>query len=163
VASPLLGIIWGLWSIHANPSKIVLADWLVTSLQQRIYEIMLEIIARSDSAAVDRTVWEDAARNWRLPYWDWGVKQTYIEDYGLPEIFTKERIPILNFDQTTTTNIVNPLWKFSNPTGVPMGHRSMGVFRLRGRPVREPFLTYMAIELTVSSGIGQWERVGLGS
>jgi tyrosinase len=124
---------------------------------------MIGIIARHVPAGSQRTAWEDAAKQWRLPYWDWAVKQRYIGDYGLPEIFTKERVPILNFDRTTTTNIINPLWKFSNPTGVPMGHRSMGIYRLRGYPVRNPFLSCRPTELTVSSGVGQWVPVGLGS
>ncbi|KAG4440203.1 hypothetical protein IFR05_004282, partial [Cadophora sp. M221] len=124
----------GFWCAH---NRSTFSTWhrpYLALFEQRIYDIMIGIIARNVPAGSQRKAWEDAAKQWRLPYWDWAVKQRYMGDYGLPEIFTKERVPILNFDRTTTTNIINPLWKFSNPTGVPMGHRSMGIYRLRGYP-----------------------------
>jgi len=65
--------------------------------------------------------------------WDWAAKQKYINSYGLPEIFTKERIQIVDFadnNPLTKANIANPLWKFSKPAGVAMGRGSMGVFLL---------------------------------
>jgi hypothetical protein len=103
----------------------------------------MEVIVKRDIPVARRTIWEDAAKAWRLPYWDWAAVQGYINDFGVPEIFTKERIDIVDFADNsppTTVNIANPLWKFSNPAGVAMGHRSMGIFRLRSYPVRAPIV-----------------------
>jgi tyrosinase len=108
----------------------------------------MEAIIRRDVPTSRRTAWENAAREWRLPYWDWAAKQGYINNYGLPEVFTMDRIEIVDFadnNPPTTVNIANPLWKFSNPVGVAMGHRSMGVFRLRGFPVRALFVKHLKI------------------
>jgi tyrosinase len=85
-----------------------------------------------------RKPWEDAAKEWRLPYWDWALKQPYIDNQGVPEIFTKDRIDVIDFldnNPPTMGNIPNPLARFRNPMGVPMGDSSMREFALTGDPV----------------------------
>lgn len=117
---------------------------LIAWLQQRIYEIMLKII-RTDIDASQRAQWQVAANEWRLPYWDWAAKQSYISNYGLPEIFTKETIDILPLDSDATTQetIQNPLWKFSNPLGIGMGAPAMGDYALQEEPVCNLRRTYI--------------------
>jgi tyrosinase len=98
---------------------------------------MNTIIDRSVPSA-RQAVWRDAAQEWRLPYWDWAARQGYINNYGVPEIFTRERIDIIDFadnSPVTTVSTTNPLWKFSNPLGFEMGHRTMGIYRIRNLPV----------------------------
>ncbi|KAL2823729.1 common central domain of tyrosinase-domain-containing protein [Aspergillus cavernicola] len=113
------------------------------------------------------TPWGDAAKERRQPYWDWATKQPYINNYGVPEIFTKERIDILDFadnNPPTMENIANPLAKFANPTGVAMGDASMGGFALPGDlwskaiatsrwgiRARDPAATW-------ADGINNWEK-----
>ena len=98
---------------------------------------MVGAIDREHLPAPEKTMWEDAAKQWRLPYWDWAAKQAYINDYGLPEIFTKETVDVLDFDPTVTTRatVPNPLWKFSNPGGIAMGATAMGKYALIDFPV----------------------------
>lgn len=106
--------------------------------QQRIYALMVATIAKNVPNDSQKP-WEDAAREWRLPYWDWALTQPYINDLGVPEVFTKDRIDVVDFagnTPPTMENIANPLAKFSNPTGTAMGDQSMGDFALTGEPVR---------------------------
>lgn len=154
----------GWWCAH---NKETFATWhrpYLALFEQRIYEIMRKIIER-DVPAPQVSIWEEAAKEWRLPYWDWGARQKYLNDYGLPEILTKERIDIINLiHDSPPVNIVNPLWKFTNPTGEAMGHRSMGRFRLQGIPWNRARATSrwgIALnqdESTWTDGVNDWEE-----
>jgi hypothetical protein len=67
------------------------------------------------------------------------LKQPYINNLGVPRIFTEDRVDILDFadnSPATMENIENPLARFSNPAGVAMGDPSMGDFALTEKPVR---------------------------
>jgi tyrosinase len=95
---------------------------------------MMETV-NDEVPADQQPAWKLAASRWRLPYWDWATPQPYIKNYGIPEICTLEKINIA----VPTSNGVkvpmdNPLWKFSNPKGIPMGDPSMGKFKIPGDP-----------------------------
>jgi hypothetical protein len=111
---------------------------------------MLEVIQET-VPPVDQDPWKDAAQKWHLPYWDWAAKQPYIQDYGVPYIFTLERTDIyVPFIVGATagepykgnplappiilTTVDNSLWKFTNPAGpdVAMGDESVtGIYAIQ--------------------------------
>jgi Common central domain of tyrosinase len=97
---------------------------------------MLQVIAQSGLSAADQVPWKTAAQQWRLPYWDWAVKQDYLSprNYGVPEVFTQQRVTILDFNGSQV-QVDNPLWRFVNPRKVAMGASSMAQFGIRGQPV----------------------------
>jgi tyrosinase len=93
--------------------------------EQRLYEIMLEIIATIPED--QQAPWKLAASQWRLPYWDWAAVQPYINNYGVPELLTLQKVNIvLPKSNLQKVPFDNPLWKFTNPSGTPMGDSSMG-------------------------------------
>jgi hypothetical protein len=75
----------------------------------------------------ERLAWELERERWRLPYWNWGVKQAYIKKYGLPQLAT------LRF---VKPNQPNPMWNFTNPVKdsqgdpIPMGGSDMREYAL---------------------------------
>lgn len=97
---------------------------------------MLQIIAQSGLSAADQEPWTTAAQQWRLPYWDWAVKQDYLSpsNYGVPEVFTQQSVTILDFNGSQI-QVDNPLWRFVNPRNVAMGDPSMKNLGIRGQPV----------------------------
>ncbi|KAJ5729093.1 uncharacterized protein N7483_003601 [Penicillium malachiteum] len=154
----------GWWCAHNKETFVTWHRPYLALFEQRIYDTMLTIIVR-DIPENKRGLWKDAAKEWRLPYWDWASKQAYINDYGLPQIFTKERIDILdivNDDPPTMVNIINPLSRFANPTGVAMGDKKMGEFSLVGTPWDKAIATSRwGIDLTKPAarwmnGINNW-------
>jgi tyrosinase len=120
----------GWYCSHQQPTFPTWHRPYVALYEQRLYEIMLEII---DKIPEDqRQPWQLAASQWRLPYWDWAALQPYINDYGVPEIFTLENIDIVLPDSNLQkVPVPNPLWKFTNPSRVPMGDSSMGEFAIQ--------------------------------
>jgi tyrosinase len=98
---------------------------------------MLQVISQSGLSSADQSQWVAAAQQWRLPYWDFAVKQSYLNppNYGVPEIFSQNTVTILDFNGSQI-NVQNPLWSFSNPRNVPMGDDSMGELGIRSDPVR---------------------------
>jgi tyrosinase len=92
--------------------------------EQRLYEEMVKII--DNIPADQKAPWQLAASQWRLPYWDWAALQPYLNDYGIPEIFTTDTINIVLPDSNLKkVSYPNPLWKFSNPSRVKMGDPTM--------------------------------------
>jgi len=94
-------------------------------LQQLLYETMINKIIPTVAAA-DKQKWTDAAKQWRLPFWDWAIPQSDTKKFGFPNIILGANVTIL--DQTSTNGatktVVNPLNKFTNTvdgTKVPMG------------------------------------------
>ncbi|KAI1099645.1 common central domain of tyrosinase-domain-containing protein [Jackrogersella minutella] len=62
--------------------------------------------------------WNEAADTWRLPYWDWAQRQTYNDEFSLPEVFTKDTVKLygpLAYDTEYKKPYPNPLWGFENP------------------------------------------------
>lgn len=91
--------------------------------EQRIYEIMLVIVSEIQSGP-EKDIWEIEASRWRLPYWDWAASQPYLQNVGIPQLFTTESITVLMPDNTPK-DFKNPLARFSNPSGKAMGDTSV--------------------------------------
>src|ERR1700722_677388 len=115
----------GFYCSHQQPTFPTWHRPYVALYEQRLYEIMLGII--DNIPADEKAPWQLAASQWRLPYWDWAAPQPYLNDYGVPQLFTLENVNIFLPDsKLQKIPVPNPLWKFTNPSGVPMGDGSMG-------------------------------------
>lgn len=109
-------------AIHAQ-MKLVLDDW---KQSKRV----------SDQ---DYPGWENALYEWRLPYWDWAQPQGYINDFGIPEICTLDRIAVRMPDLPAPNNkafVKNGLTGFTNPKKrdgkpIPMGDKEMGRWQIK--------------------------------
>lgn len=73
----------------------------------------------------EEKLWRKAASQFRLPYWDWAKKQDYTRDFALPQIFTRDQVLIIT-PEGGKELFDNPLVRFTNPSGKPMGDPSMG-------------------------------------
>ena len=100
--------------------------------QQRLWEIMQDMIAKFPISGEEKKIQYEESKKFRLPYWDWGVPQSYSGKYGVPELLTKDDIEILipGTQFKDKERYPNPLDKFSNPLGVPMGDKKMGLFAI---------------------------------
>ena len=88
---------------------------------------MNEIIGRFDASKEVIALWRKAADTWRLPYWDWttehvptAVRTVELNIVAMPMIGAEEFQGKLD----------NPLGKFTNPLLLPMGHESLGRFKI---------------------------------
>ena len=88
---------------------------------------MKEIIGRFETSEEEITKWRKAADTWRLPYWDWttekvpgAVRTGEVELVAMPVTQAEE----------VRGKLDNPLHKFTNPSLKPMGHSSMGDFKI---------------------------------
>ncbi|KAL4862058.1 common central domain of tyrosinase-domain-containing protein [Aspergillus spectabilis] len=110
---------------QGNPAlRKEVTSWINNPDNARQVSLFLRALTEFNISPDRQAPWKDAAREWRLPYWDWALKQPYINDLGVPRIFTEDRVDILDFadnSPATMENIENPLARFSNPTGVAMG------------------------------------------
>ena len=102
---------------------------------------MLDIIGGwIDLGAGEKSDWLGAARQFRLPYWDWARKQAYLNDYGIPRICTESSWPILEPGTGgKTVQCDNPLTGFVNPkidpdTSKPM---AMGDDRMKPNNIKD--------------------------
>lgn len=81
-------------------------------------------IQTGELSKTDEPTWRAAARQFRLPYWDWARPQPSGQ-FVLPVLFTTEQISIKT-PSNGTELFENPLVRFSNPSGKAMGDDSMG-------------------------------------
>lgn len=83
----------------------------------------------------EKDLWKMSASHWRLPYWDWAVKSKFNNnDYGVPKLLTLKQVKIQlprTLDHMDTRIVDNPLWQFTNPAGIAMGHPSMKPYALQ--------------------------------
>ena len=70
-----------------------------------------------------KTAWQEAAKSWRLPFWDWAASTR------VPDIARDERI-MIDTPAFPSTQYRNPVFKFSMPRGDKMGDH--GVPRVWG-------------------------------
>src|SRR5947207_3681199 len=96
-----------------------------SGFQQRIYEIMMSDIVPNIPQS-ERPTWTAAAQNWRLLYWDWAAP--YNQE-RLPHVLTSDSIAITMPGHASKT-VPNPLWKFSNPSGMAMVDSRMKDLRI---------------------------------
>lgn len=96
-------------------------------LQQLLYETMINKIIPTVAAA-NKQKWTEAAKQWRLPFWDWAIPQSDTKKFGFPNIVLEANVTILDQSSTNgaTKTVVNPLNKFTNTvngTKVRMGDK----------------------------------------
>lgn len=108
--------------------------------EQRLYEIMKSEVIPKIEPESEREIWEIEASHWRLPYWDWAAEQPYLHNVGLPLLFTQKQINVIMPNKGSHT-FDNPLWTFKNPSGTPMGDRSMSPWNITERPFTQAVAT----------------------
>ncbi|KAI1801867.1 Di-copper centre-containing protein [Daldinia bambusicola] len=96
--------------------------------EQVLYEIMEnEVIKKLPESS--RKAWHNAAATFRLPYWDWAEKKKRGDSvvYDVPIIAKAAKIEVLDLnDGVTVVKIDNPMYKFTMPSGAPMGSYGVG-------------------------------------
>lgn len=78
--------------------------------------------------------WTSAAQRWRLPFWDWAIRQSGTGEYGVPQIVQLEQVKVLKLGSKDKESVNNPLYKFTNKIDgqeVSMDDPKMGAQRLR--------------------------------
>lgn len=78
--------------------------------------------------------WTNAAQKWRLPFWDWAIRQACTKEYGVPKIVQLEHIEVLKLGSRDKESVANPLYKFTNKINgqkVSMDDPKMGAQRLQ--------------------------------
>lgn len=123
----------GWWCVHNKANFVSWHRPYLALFEQTLYQIMVQLISESGLSADDQQQWTSVAQQWRLPYWDWAIKQKYLGNYGIPQIFTQQTVTILDFNNARI-QVSNPLWTFDNPLGIPMGSSSMGKVAIDGVP-----------------------------
>ncbi|KAI1662837.1 tyrosinase [Daldinia decipiens] len=118
------------YCVHAN---VLFPSWhrpYMLLYEQRLYEIMVnEIIPEHPRY---KTEYLDAARTWRLPFWDWA------KNPKVPEIVRWKRIEITIGDDPSVI-IDNPLYQFKMPNDKKMGVYGVGKLKF---PDGDEFLEY---------------------
>ena len=88
---------------------------------------MLDLIKGKTFAEADKPAMYQAAKTWRLPFWDWAMKKPdwdptktdSLKDHGdnvgpnVPFLLTQEYVEVKT--ATGTTSVPNPMLKFSIP------------------------------------------------
>ena len=95
----------------------------------------------------DKSDWLDAAKQWRMPYWDWALRQSVPHDGKTPALFRSEtisiRVPEAAGGQPLPPETVsNPLYRYQLRLGsdkilTKMGDESLGKYSIRDDPVHD--------------------------
>ncbi|KAE8393458.1 common central domain of tyrosinase-domain-containing protein [Aspergillus alliaceus] len=86
--------------------------------EQRLYELM-RVIVKETVPAEHKPEWENAASQWRLPYWDFakGIIDSRTRTLGVPVLCTKDMVDILDPSKPLSTiTVPNPVYKFTAET-----------------------------------------------
>ncbi|MCJ1424292.1 hypothetical protein MMC29_002179 [Sticta canariensis] len=88
--------------------------------EQRLYQIMVDIIIPKFPVDQQDEL-KDAAKQWRLPFWDWASKRPVENgspDYDVPQLVRLESVKIRGPEGLHWVR--NPLYVFKMPDNVPM-------------------------------------------
>ncbi|KAF4956914.1 hypothetical protein FGADI_3517 [Fusarium gaditjirri] len=103
---------------YCEHNTITFATWhrpYMLLFEQLVWTHMQDQIKAWKLDPTEAEEWENAAREWRLPYWDWAGKQ-YKQKYALPEIFRFDRVTTYPPDKPRgEPGVENPFYKFENP------------------------------------------------
>ncbi|KAJ5646047.1 hypothetical protein N7490_002419 [Penicillium lividum] len=88
--------------------------------EQRISEIMAGIV--KEFTVENKEEWEDAARLWRLPFWDWGLTTS------VPNLSKWPTAIVPTKDGSGEEAIQNPLYQFRMPNNKPMSSQMLSNF-----------------------------------
>jgi len=67
----------------------------------------------------DRAEWQEAAENWRLPFWDWATQNS------VPELCKYPTTLVPTADGLSEESIPNPLYQFRMPNNKPMSTQGL--------------------------------------
>jgi tyrosinase len=122
--------------------------------EKLIWENMTDIVADWSNlwqiSSEEAEKWFATADAWRLPYWDWAARQSYVDDFACPEILTLPTVRIFPPDSISDHypqryKYPNPFWSFENPEQdeehnplpfgkMPAGLENYNLTENRGRP-----------------------------
>ncbi|KAF4626245.1 hypothetical protein G7Y89_g11919 [Cudoniella acicularis] len=108
------------YCVHANSLFPLWHRPYLLLYEQRIYEIMVDEVIpelRLDQEGADKFL--NAAKKWRLPFWDWA------KNPKMPDLLCWPTIKIGLIRKT----IDNPLYKFKMPKGKKMGAYGVGTLK----------------------------------
>ncbi|KAI1470529.1 common central domain of tyrosinase-domain-containing protein [Daldinia caldariorum] len=126
-------------SIHANQRALFFpALWKFSQMSPQeklswfqiavVFEFMKEKISRYPGK--DRPDLEEAARTWRLPYWDWALKKPVNGeqnrwDYSVPLAILNKTVEIRQPGSEGLVPFKNALYQFTMPGNIAMGDWSL--------------------------------------
>ena len=101
---------------------------MLTSFKQIIYSFMNEEVQKY--TPVERPSLLEAARTWRLPYWDWAAKKPLPEDpkrqdYNVPLVFLTKEVQIRLPTVLGYGSYPNAFYQFTMPKSIAMGDDSL--------------------------------------
>ena len=72
----------------------------------------------------------EAARAWRLPYWDWAMKKPFPKnpqkkDYNVPLVVQTKKVSIRQPGIADGTQFDNAFYQFTMPKGIAMGDETL--------------------------------------
>ncbi len=72
----------------------------------------------------------EAAKSWRLPYWDWAMKKRVPEnptklEYNVPLVVLMEKVHVRLPTIIGHGDVDNAFYQFTMPDGITMGHSSL--------------------------------------
>ncbi|KAI1800384.1 Di-copper centre-containing protein [Daldinia bambusicola] len=116
---------------YCTHNSILFATWhrpYVLLFEQVIFEFMKEEINWYPEE--ERLDLEEAARAWRLPYWDWALKKPidgWVNrwDYNVPLAILNETVEIKQPGSKGLVPFKNALYQFTMPGNITMGHPSL--------------------------------------
>ncbi|KAH6908113.1 tyrosinase [Coprinopsis sp. MPI-PUGE-AT-0042] len=132
---------------YCQHGNVKFATWhrpYMLLFEQRLYEIMVnELLPKYPTDAQDAV--KKAADQFRLPYWDWGLKKERILEkkevkvYDLPLIVKLAKVQVTNLNSVDSQDslifIDNPFYSFRAPG--PMGE--YGIIPLRTTRKEDPY------------------------
>ncbi|KAK7424587.1 hypothetical protein QQZ08_008597 [Neonectria magnoliae] len=108
---------------YCTHNKLNFSTWhrvYMLLFEQLVWKNMGEVIDDWKLSAPETARWKNAANTWRMPYWDWARKQTYTQNFALPEVLTQLTVEIfppesLKDKFQNAAAYPNPLYSFENP------------------------------------------------
>ncbi|KAK8872485.1 tyrosinase domain protein [Apiospora arundinis] len=96
--------------------------------ERRVSDLMMEEAVTRGTRGNETKEWVNAAKRWRLPYWDWAV------DPRLPDLARDENIKVIeSWDgqgKPQMESLANPMYRFQMPGGKAMGDQCYGDYRI---------------------------------
>ncbi|KAI1645927.1 Di-copper centre-containing protein [Daldinia loculata] len=116
---------------YCTHNSILFCTWhrpYVLLFEQVIFELMKEVV--NEYPEVDRPDLLQAARTWRLPYWDWALKKPINgdlnkRDYTVPLAVLSEEVEIRQPTVQGRGLYRNALYQFTMPGRITMGDSSL--------------------------------------
>ncbi|KAI5865367.1 Di-copper centre-containing protein [Durotheca rogersii] len=116
---------------YCTHNSVLFSTWhrpYLLLFEQVIFELMKEVVGEYPEEARPDLI--EAARTWRLPYWDWGLKKPIDgnprkRDYTVPSAVLQETVEIRLPTAAGYGSVQNALYQFTMPGRITMGDPSL--------------------------------------